>query len=441
MKAFIPIRSLNTWLRLKVPIAMLIALFQRTPVIRVAEMADEAITASPVGAVMKSLLAAAASLGAVHSLAGATALSTTAGTSLNATKGKAITAVAFNVTNTINIASWKIDGSIPPGLILTAAEGGSTLTGPGALDATTMGTSDGYGGGSPGNSTTTPILLGTPTQAGTFTFTLQAFEFAGLSGLPSNVFTYSVTVADTSGGGSSGGGGSTSTGSAPVFTTQPSTQSAKAGSSVTFTVAAGGTPAPTYQWQFNNVTIPSVTGTSLTLANVQSSDAGTYKAVALNSVGSSTSQAATLTVSAASGAPVFTVQPASLTIASGTQSNAVFTATTSSVSSLQWFKNGNAIGGQTGSTLTLGGGHVIGQRDLFRRCNEFFRQHHEPSGHLVGGDAQFRDARKFLNPGARRNRWPNVGIGLHDIGKCTEENSSPGAWADAQHAGNKRYAF
>jgi len=54
--------------------------------------------------------------------------------------------VGITVTNTINIGSWKVDGSLPPGLTLTAVEGGNMLTGPGLLDATTPGMSDGYGG-------------------------------------------------------------------------------------------------------------------------------------------------------------------------------------------------------------------------------------------------------------------------------------------------------
>src|SRR3954464_14494777 len=58
------------WLNL--PGAMLIALLQRTPVVRLLVTAEEVVTASPVGAVLRSAFTAAASLGAVHALAGAT---------------------------------------------------------------------------------------------------------------------------------------------------------------------------------------------------------------------------------------------------------------------------------------------------------------------------------------------------------------------------------
>ncbi len=53
-----------------------------------------------------------------------------------------------------------------------------------------------------------------------------------------------VTGGGTSPGGSGGTGGST----APVITTEPSSESATSGSSVSFSAAASGTPTPTVQW-------------------------------------------------------------------------------------------------------------------------------------------------------------------------------------------------
>src|SRR5476649_2460695 len=101
--------------------------------------------------------------------------------------------VAFTVTNTINIASWRISGSLPPGMTISAIEnGGVMLTGPGTLDASTPGMDDGYGGSTGGNMTTTQVLSGSPTKAGNYTFSLQAFEFASLSGLASDTFDFTV---------------------------------------------------------------------------------------------------------------------------------------------------------------------------------------------------------------------------------------------------------
>lgn len=48
--------------RLQVPVAMLIAFLQRTPALRVITAAEEAVAASPVGAVLRSAIAATAAL-------------------------------------------------------------------------------------------------------------------------------------------------------------------------------------------------------------------------------------------------------------------------------------------------------------------------------------------------------------------------------------------
>ena len=58
------------------PAVALVALLQRTPVLRVAAVAESVIGASSAGQVLRSVFTAAASLGAMHSLAGATTLIT-----------------------------------------------------------------------------------------------------------------------------------------------------------------------------------------------------------------------------------------------------------------------------------------------------------------------------------------------------------------------------
>lgn len=99
-----------------------------------------------------------------------------------------------------------------------------------------------------------------------------------------------------------GGGGNT----APAITTQPSSQNVVAGASVTFTVAATGTPAPGYQWRKDGANIAGATNASLTLNPVSAANAGSYTVVVSNTVTSVTSAAATLTVSSppVSGGPI-----------------------------------------------------------------------------------------------------------------------------------------
>jgi hypothetical protein len=89
---------------------------------------------------------------------------------------------------------------------------------------------------------------------------------------------------------------------APTITTQPASQTVLTGASVTFTAAASGTPAPTYQWQKNGANIAGCTSASYTIASVATGDAGTYTVVATNSAGSATSSGAVLTVILSDGA-------------------------------------------------------------------------------------------------------------------------------------------
>src|SRR5664280_453034 len=101
---------------------------------------------------------------------------------------------------------------------------------------------------------------------------------------------------------------------APAFTTQPTSQTVPAGAAVSFTAAAGGTPAPTYQWRKNGANLTGATSASYTIASVAMGDAGTYTVVATNSAGAVTSNGAVLTVNAATVVPAFTTQPTSQTV-------------------------------------------------------------------------------------------------------------------------------
>ena len=89
---------------------------------------------------------------------------------------------------------------------------------------------------------------------------------------------------------------------APVVTTNPTSQSIVAGSTVTFNSAASGNPTPTVQWQvstnggstFTNISGATSTTYSFTTATTQTGY--DYRAVFTNSQGTATTSAATLTV-------------------------------------------------------------------------------------------------------------------------------------------------
>jgi pectate lyase len=92
--------------------------------------------------------------------------------------------------------------------------------------------------------------------------------------------------------------------SAPVIIADPQSQTVASGGSVTFTVATSGSTPLSYQWYFNtNTPLVNATNTSLTLTNLQATNAGTYHVVVTNSAGSATSAQAMLTVSSGSPTP------------------------------------------------------------------------------------------------------------------------------------------
>ncbi len=86
--------------------------------------------------------------------------------------------------------------------------------------------------------------------------------------------------------------------SAPVITSQPQNRTVAAGDNVTFSVGASGTAPLSYQWKFNGTDISGATASAYTLLNVQSANQGSYSVLVTNSLGSTLSANATLTVTA-----------------------------------------------------------------------------------------------------------------------------------------------
>ncbi len=91
-----------------------------------------------------------------------------------------------------------------------------------------------------------------------------------------------------------------SAGQAPIIQTQPQPTTATLGLAATFTVAATGLPAPTYQWFENGTAIPGATETIYITAPTASTDNGSVFTVAVtNASGTVTSGPAVLTVTTA----------------------------------------------------------------------------------------------------------------------------------------------
>lgn len=138
-------------------------------------------------------------------------------------------------------------------------------------------------------------------------------------------------------------------GTAPVITTQPASQSVAIGASVTFTAAATGTPAPMYQWFMNGRFIRGANAATYTLSAASVGAAGAYTVEVYNGAGFATSDVATLSVAKAG---TVTAAPQSQTIATG--ATAVFSVTAAgSGLTYQWNFDGFPISGATAASYTL----------------------------------------------------------------------------------------
>jgi hypothetical protein len=190
-----------------------------------------------------------------------------------------------------------------------------------------------------GASSTAANPVFTYNAAGTFTATLTVTDNSGL--------TNSASIAiNVSAGGNV----------APTITTQPTSRTVAAGSTVSFTVAATGSPTPTFTWYRNGVTFPGWTNSTLVIEGVTANDVGTYMAVATNSAGSVNSAPATLDVgssTSSSVAPTITTQPTSQTVTPGTTVTFNGAASGSPTPTYQWYKNGAALSGATSASLVL----------------------------------------------------------------------------------------
>ena len=123
---------------------------------------------------------------------------------------------------------------------------------------------------------------------------------------------------------------------APTITSQPSSQTVTANQTATFTVAATGNPAPTYQWQnaATGANIPGATSASyMTPATTPGDNGSKFRVVVSNSAGSMTSSTVSLTVDYA---PSITAQPTNQTVLVNQMATFSVTATGNPPPTYQW---------------------------------------------------------------------------------------------------------
>jgi PKD repeat protein len=96
---------------------------------------------------------------------------------------------------------------------------------------------------------------------------------------------------------------------APSITNQPASQNVSVGSNVTFSVSALGNPPFKYTWRMNGTPITNATNVTLTIPNVQLTNAGTYSVIVTDLTGSATSSNGILTVISPAPVANFTASP------------------------------------------------------------------------------------------------------------------------------------
>ena len=142
---------------------------------------------------------------------------------------------------------------------------------------------------------------------------------------------------------------------APVITGQPQPDSSTlcAGAPLTLSLAVTGSPTLNFQWRKGGVDIsgnPSAATRQLSIAAVNSSDAGTYTCVVTNTCGSVTTLPVTLAVNTP---PVITTQPVSRSVCDGGSVTFSVLAAGTPPPSLQWRKGDADIPGATSASYAI----------------------------------------------------------------------------------------
>ncbi len=256
------------WIQMKlarsqVGILILAALLQRTPVIKYVFQFEKAISA-PVAKIVRAFTVSAASLGGMHSMSGATEYVINPASPASATVGEEFT-LAFSVIDTpANASSWRITGTIPPGLSIEGLVNDNI------------------------NTEDPVVIMGTPTQAGSFDVIVKPFNGINQTAQTTTATTITINVAAT----------------VPEIIRDPvSTKVATGARAQFFFEATEG--VETVQWKKDGAAIPGATASTLAVNDAGPGDEGSYTVEATNSAGSVESAAATLTIDDASSAELF----------------------------------------------------------------------------------------------------------------------------------------
>ncbi|MCX8521963.1 MAG: DUF1566 domain-containing protein, partial [Rhodoferax sp.] len=136
------------------------------------------------------------------------------------------------------------------------------------------------------------------------------------------------------------------------ITTQPSAQTAIAGQSATFSVAASGTGTISYQWKKNGIDIAGATSSSYTTPATKATDDNAVFAVVVKN-GSGSTLASSNAALAVVAPPAIATQPSAQAVTPGQSATFSVSATGAAPLRYQWAINGTDISGATSSSYTI----------------------------------------------------------------------------------------
>jgi len=278
----------------RLPALLLAAALQIMPIARVALPAAQA-TADVLAIVFRWAAGAAAALGGVQAVSGASTVVTSPLTT-NIVQGQSF---VMRLTTAPNQAGYWSASGLPSGISLVGTNGKSFWE-----------------------------LSGTPTVNGTFIVGLTAKSSASAGSSETTTANLTINIAVL-------------VQVPPAITAQPANQTVNQGQTASFSVTATGTAPLKYAWYKGATSMTNGPNPTLTIANAQPTDAGTYSVIVSNSAGTVTSSNATLTVNVITSAPVITSQPANQTVLAG--QTAVFNVVATGTTPLNYFWRKGAV--------------------------------------------------------------------------------------------------
>ena len=290
----------------RLPALLLAAALQIMPIARAALPAAQA-TADVLAIVFRWAAGAAAALGGVQAVSGASTVITNP-LSTNIVEGQSF---VMRLTTAPEQAHFWTASNLPTGINLVGTNGNSFWE-----------------------------LLGPPTVSGTFNVSLTAKSSANAGSSQTTTATLVINI-------------SAAVNMPPAITTQPSSQVVSQGQTASFSVVATGTAPLTYFWFKGATVMTNGPNPVLTISSAQPTDAGTYSVIVSNSVGTTTSSNATLTVNTVTSAPSITSQPGNQSVVIGQTATFNVTATGTTPLSYLWRKGTVVVTNSSAASFSI----------------------------------------------------------------------------------------